>query len=179
MESRNAIAVVSAFAPTGAPAPRTDAPGGGGDAPPSNTASHSYDERGFFRVLRIGVDSLYVSYPGDISPAVEVELLERKELAQRRSAGDQARAQWSVGDHIFEVKDKGQRSFPYILEDNAFRVCLSSGEGRQMRSPTARFPRARWTRGCSHGADRGGRGVGGGFPLPEREPGRPVRGLSN
>ena len=34
-------------------------------------------------------------------------------------------AQYKVGDHIFEVKDKGSKLFPYILEDNSFRISLS------------------------------------------------------
>lgn len=30
-----------------------------------------------------------------------------------------------IGSHIFEVKDKGARLFPFVLEDNAYRIQLS------------------------------------------------------
>ena len=58
---------------------------GGGDAPPSNTASQSYGDAGGFRVLLVGVDSLYVSYAGELSSSVEFELATRKQLAQHRN----------------------------------------------------------------------------------------------
>jgi hypothetical protein len=37
----------------------------------------------------------------------------------------QAKAQLKIGDHLFEVKDKGTSMFSYVLEDNAFRIQLS------------------------------------------------------
>ena len=38
---------------------------------------------------------------------------------------EQAKAQYQVSEHIFEVKDKGSGIFPFILRDNAFRISLS------------------------------------------------------
>ena len=125
---------------TDAPAP---APAAGGlDAQSSNTASKSYkdkEEQGKCQVniLRIGIDSLYLSYYGEISPEIDLELGLKKLLAQSRNAKDQAQAQWPVNGHIFEVSDKGQRvegqgGFAYILQDNAFRICLSSSSSRSL-----------------------------------------------
>lgn len=97
---------------------------GGGDAPPSNTASHnSRDE--YFKPLRWGVDSLYLSYPGKLSLEVEASLKNLKRLAQDQDPGKQAQAQYPLDSHLFEVKDKGASLFPYILDDNTFRIQLA------------------------------------------------------
>ena len=97
---------------------------GGGDAPPTNRASH-YSNKDYFKALRWGVDSLYLSYPGELLPDVEARLKKLKQLAQAVEPGDQAQAQYPLGDHLFEVKDKGAPLFPYVMEDAAFRIQLS------------------------------------------------------
>lgn len=95
-------------------------------APPSNTApDNSKDRDGFFKALRWGVDSLYLSYPGELFPESDARLKELKLLAQSREPGEVAKAQLPLGSHIFEVKEKGASLFPYILEDGAFRIQLS------------------------------------------------------
>lgn len=121
-----------------AAAPRRAAPrasgGGGKDAPPSNTASKSYGDDGKDRitVLRKGLDSLYLSYQGEITESVEQALLEAKQLAQSRRREDLAQAQYIVKGHLFEVKPGRQGLFPYVLEDGSYRISLSSGESRKL-----------------------------------------------
>lgn len=125
-------------APAALPGARSVRAGGAGrDAPPSNTASHSYNGDCYVKILRIGVDSLYLSYYGDLGANVEADLAGKKLQAQSRDPKERALAQWKIGDHIFEVSDKGQRvagqgGFPYILEDNAYRICLASGTSRSL-----------------------------------------------
>lgn len=94
------------------------------DAPPSNTASDNCNIP-YFKPLRWGVDSLYLSYPGDLFPEVETQLKHLKQLAQSSEPGQQSQAQYALAGHVFEVKDKGAALFPYILEDGAFRIQLS------------------------------------------------------
>lgn len=95
-------------------------------AVPSNTATNNSNiEFNGVKFLRFGVDSLYLSYQGDLFPEVHQKLIELKKLAQSERADFQAKAQLKVGDHLFEVKDKGTSMFSYILEDNAFRIQLS------------------------------------------------------
>ncbi len=77
------------------------------------------------KFLRWGVDSLYLSYQGNLHADIHQELIRLKSLAQSESKDQQALAQYIIGDHIFEVKDKGSSFFTYILEDNAFRISLS------------------------------------------------------
>src|SRR5882724_2923723 len=82
-----------------APQSRTSAQGGdaqrpglgvgGGDAPPTNRASHTCNSE-YFKPLRWGVDSLYLSYPGKLSPEVEASLKNLKRLAQDQDPGKQA-----------------------------------------------------------------------------------------
>src|SRR5262249_3276584 len=108
-------------------------PQAAGDAPPSNTASHGYDHGEWeYRLLRVGVDSIYLSYYGDLFPQVENELGQRKYYAQSRRSDEVTLAQWAIGQHVFEVSDQGQRGFAFILRDNSYRIALRSGQGRKL-----------------------------------------------
>lgn len=93
-------------------------------APPSNTAPDNSNQP-FFKALRWGVDSLYLSYPGELSSRAEAQLNRLKQHAQSSDPRVQAAAQLPLDDHIFEVRDKGASLFPYILEDGAFRIQLA------------------------------------------------------
>jgi hypothetical protein len=106
------------------------APGESGSesgAPPSNTAPHNSNNTlpDGFRLLRLAVDSLYLSYPGILNPKVLTQLTKLKILAQSPHLEEQAKAQFVVGSHIFEVKDKGAGLFPFVLDDNAYRIQFS------------------------------------------------------
>lgn len=107
------------------------------DTPSSNTVSPSYNGEGKVKILFKGIDSLYLSYQGEMDPQISWEIANRKLFAQSRKAEDQAKAQWEVGAHLFEVADKGQRSgtsggFAYILEDAAYRIALSASGSRAL-----------------------------------------------
>ena len=96
-------------------------------APPSNTAPHNSNNTSpdGFRLLRRAVDSLYLSYPGDLHPGVLARLTELKDKAQSPDPVVQSKAQFVAGSHIFEVKDKGAGRFPFVLDDNAYRIQFS------------------------------------------------------
>lgn len=98
--------------------------------PSSNTVPSQYIPDDF--VLRFGIDSLYLSYQGDLSEKWQQKLAELKTLAQSDDPRQQAQAQLSIGGHLFEVKDKGQKPFAYVLADNWFRICLSATSARSM-----------------------------------------------
>lgn len=93
-------------------------------APPSNTAPYNCNDD-YFKALRWGVDSLYLSYPGELSQESDASLKALKLLAQSTDPGEIAKAQLPLGNHVFEVKEKGASLFPYIIEDGAFRIQLS------------------------------------------------------
>lgn len=93
-------------------------------APPTNRAPYNCNTD-YFKALRWGVDSLYLSYPGELSRESDARLKELKELAQSKEPGEISKAQLPLGSHVFEVKEKGASLFPYIIEDGAFRIQLS------------------------------------------------------
>lgn len=98
---------------------------------PSNTVPNKYNQD-YFKALRWGIDSLYLSFPGQLFSFQESELIQLKKTAQADHIKDQALAQIRLAGHIFEVKDKGAKFFPYILEDNAFRIQLSKAASTSM-----------------------------------------------
>src|SRR5450830_1713988 len=123
-------------------------------ASPSNTAPHNCNslEKGKeerekengFRLFRVAVDSLYLSFPGEISPAIQATLIQLKAYAQSLDIQDQCKAQYPLGGHIFEVKDKGARMFPYVLEDNAYRIQFARAGKRACQWPTSRCRQSTW-----------------------------------
>jgi hypothetical protein len=98
-----------------------------GGAPPSNTAPHNSISSlpDGFRLLRLAVDSLYLSYPGDLEPATLSALNKLKAYAQSDHLEEQAKAQYPIGTHVFEVKDRGAGRFPYVLANSSYRIQLS------------------------------------------------------
>jgi hypothetical protein len=96
---------------------------------PSNTVPYNCNND-YFKFLRFGVDSLYLSYQGELFPEVQERLTKLKQLAQHPEADQQAQAQYAIAGHIFEVKDKGSSIFPFVIEDGAFRISLSRANNR-------------------------------------------------
>ena len=81
--------------------------------------------------MRFGIDSLYLSYPGELSPEMESKLRALKAQAQGKDF-EAAKAQLSLGDHIFEVKDKSSGMFAFSLADGAFEIRLSTGRSKKL-----------------------------------------------
>lgn len=94
-------------------------------AVPSNTATNNSINTQSIKFLRYGVDSLYLSYQGNLFDHIDQQLSTLKRQAQSQSLDQQAKAQIKLGEHLFEVKDKGNSIFAYVLEDNAFQIKLS------------------------------------------------------
>jgi hypothetical protein len=104
-----------------------DAAGQG--APSSNTAPYNCNGE-YFKALRWGVDSLYLSVKGKLNAEVVARLKQLKAMAQSRdNPEDQAIAQYPIKGEIFQVKDKGAGRFPYVLDNSNFRIQLSLGQG--------------------------------------------------
>jgi len=97
-------------------------------APPSNTAPANCitDDSYPVQVLRSGIDSLYLSYPGSLNFSQSLVLETLKQQARSEFELAQAEAVYRLPGHIFEVHGKGSGLFPYILSDNAFRISLAS-----------------------------------------------------
>lgn len=105
---------------------------GGTGAPPSNTAPDTCNLA--FLPLRYGIDSLYLSYPGELAEHREAELKKLKGLAQS-APHEAAKAQMAIEGHVFEVKDKSSGLFAFTLVDGAYMIRLSSR--RSKKTPMA------------------------------------------
>ena len=123
-------------------ASRTDGGGGRrgdteGPLPSNRGPSNSKSEN--FTPLLFGVDSLYLSFPGDLSVEWEQQLEHLKLLAQSESEKEQAQAQLKIGEHLFEVSDHGAKRFPYILADNCFFIKFSSSRAKSLPLATVQI----------------------------------------
>ena len=83
-----------------------------------STSINSYNTK----ILRTGIDSLYLSYQGDLLEESSIRLIELKKLAQSTDPKTVSLAQIALDNHIFEVKDRGRHPFAFILNDNWYRI---------------------------------------------------------
>ena len=116
-------------APSGDSAAGAAAERGGTGAPPSNTAPDNCNFS--YRLLRFGVDSLYLSYPGLVDPEMDAGLRTLKELAQQGEV-EARRAQIRLGGHLFSVKDKSSGLFAYTLVNDAYLIRVSTARGKRL-----------------------------------------------
>ena len=100
----------------------------------SNTAPYKYitTEYHYIHPLRSGIDSLYLSFKGAIFQKIEEKLQFLKEVAQNKTSIPTSEATFPILDHFFEVKAKGSGKFAFVLEDNWFRIEISSREAIKM-----------------------------------------------
>lgn len=103
----------------------------GEGVPPTNRTPCNYNPE-TFKALRYGVDSLYVSYPGVLSEEWDRKLYDLKTLAQSENEFEQATAQVVIGDHLFEVRDKGRGRFAYVLVDNCYHLQASNKNSKAL-----------------------------------------------
>lgn len=105
------------------PAPQGGSPKAG--APSSNTAPSNCNGGGGTQILRVGIDSLYLSYAGEISTETAVRLKELKTLAKSSDSHNVKLAQYPASGHLFKVHDRGSFPFEFILSDNWYRVAIA------------------------------------------------------
>ncbi len=105
------------------------APRGRAGAPPSNTAPCNCKEEPSVRLLRSGVDTLQLSFRGELFDEQAVRLRQLKELSQSRHLREQNRAQVELDGRLFQVHGKGFGLFKYVLTDHWYRISLSDGLG--------------------------------------------------
>ena len=100
-------------------------------APPSNTAPANCRNTPF-QLLRQGIDSLYLSFPGQLHSDREIELSELKRLAQSAEEGRKALAVIELDGRQFEVTDRGRGRFKYVLKDSYQLISISSGTAKSL-----------------------------------------------
>lgn len=92
-----------------------------------------------FKEVHKGIDTLYLSFWGDLKTGLLEELDKKKRLAQSEDPEYQAQAIKAIGNHCFEVRDKGQGYYKYILADNWFYVKISASGKKLLPTVTVRF----------------------------------------
>jgi hypothetical protein len=63
-------------------------------------------------ILRTGIDSLYLTYRGELRESSNARLIKCKKLAQSEVPSKASLAQYEIDDHIFEVYGNGRN--PYL-----------------------------------------------------------------
>lgn len=101
-------------------------------ATPSNTAPAKYTTHENITPLRCSIDSLYISYKGEINTNIESLLNELKGKAQHPNTAISSEAVWEISEHRFEVKPKGAGKFSFVLDDNWFNIQISSSKAVNM-----------------------------------------------
>lgn len=84
------------------------------------------------RILRHGIDSLYVSFPGQLFEGAEAQLADLKSLAQNEDELISAAAILPLADHRFCVASHGRRRFPFVIEDNWYSIALASRQAKSL-----------------------------------------------
>jgi hypothetical protein len=87
-----------------------------------------------FKAVHKGIDSLYMSFWGILKPGLKEELETKKKLAQSEDLKEQSEAIKKIGEHFFEVQDKGKGKFAYVLKDNWYYIVVSAST--RMITPT-------------------------------------------
>lgn len=102
---------------------------GGTDAPPGNTAPDNCNLSCQF--LRWGIDSLYLSYPGELAEASE-SVLKKLKLRAQGPEHEAAEAQIQLGSHVFEVRDKSSGLFAFTLVDGSYMIRVSARRSKKL-----------------------------------------------
>lgn len=102
-------------------------------AAPSNTAHATCTP------LRYGVDSLYLSFAGDLTDEGAIRLEEARENARSDDESLQTLAQLSILDHLFEAGPTGGRLFRYSLADHAYRLRIKGQNAKRVPLATAQI----------------------------------------
>ena len=98
-------------------------------ASPSNTAPYNCNWTDDYVFLRSGIDTLQLSYRGDLLDETRVKLDELKRLAQSENPSERTYAQIEVQGRAFSVLPRGSGLFKYVIVDPWFRISLSDGSG--------------------------------------------------
>lgn len=96
----------------------------------SNTVPSIYIPDGSSRILRTGIDSLYLSFRGELAEDTSIRLNKLKELARSDFSSRTSLAQIKLHEHLFEVAGNGRHPFAYILADAWYRLEVSKKDAK-------------------------------------------------
>lgn len=88
----------------------------------SNTVPSTSIQEGSTYLLRASIDSLYVTYQGELSDLMSSRLTQLKTFAQSQLDSTSALSQITLGKTLFEVGGSGRHPFAYILSNAHYRL---------------------------------------------------------
>jgi hypothetical protein len=88
----------------------------------SNTVPSTCITYGSTTLLRASIDSLYVTYKGELSNMMQARLTNLKTVAQSRLEPIAALSQIMLGGVLFEVAGNGRHPFAFILTNPLYRL---------------------------------------------------------
>ncbi|WP_258808452.1 hypothetical protein [Pseudidiomarina sp. CB1] len=94
-------------------------------APLCNTAPPKYNGT---QILRSGVDSLYLSFNGDVRSGLLSQLQDKKALAQAGGHSGKAFAALGLAGIPFKVHAKGQNMHPFVISNHHFRMRIAGSQ---------------------------------------------------
>lgn len=74
------------------------------------------------KILRYGIDSLYLSFPGRLYDEGAIRLEAARKASRADLEIEQAEAQISILDHLFRAFPSAGKLFKYQLQDHAYRI---------------------------------------------------------
>lgn len=95
-------------------------------APPCNTAPPKY---GKTEVIRAGVDSLYLSFRGELRVPLLHKLDELKEIAKGARCAEERQPTLQLAGVPFKVHAKGRHVYPFVISNKHFSVCIAGNSG--------------------------------------------------
>lgn len=101
-------------------------------APPSNTAPLKDKYNILAKIVHHGIDSLYLSFQGNLSEYWSNKLSRLKLLAQDSDPNIQATAQAEIAGHYFKVSGRGRGKYLFVLKDNWFHIQIAGSESKAL-----------------------------------------------
>lgn len=96
----------------------------------SNTVPSNCITHGSGQILRCGIDSLYLSFQGDMTDDSFLRLTKTKELAKSDLVETTSLAQIELHKHLFEVAAFGRHPYAFVLRDAWYRLQVSKQGAR-------------------------------------------------
>lgn len=84
------------------------------------------------KILRFGIDSLYLSFPGRLSEEGHIRLEAVRRAARSDLEIEKAEAQISVLDHLFSAAPGAGKLFKYLLQDHAYRIQIKGAKSKSL-----------------------------------------------
>ncbi len=92
-----------------------------------------------FKEIYNSIDSLYISFRGNLKEGIRETLEQRKMFAQSDDEKEQALAYLIIDEHSLEVMDKGKGRYAFVLVDGWYHIQVSSSKSKNLHTVYAQI----------------------------------------